>query len=336
MADSSELDKFRHGLNRLMFDELIQELMIQDNAEPYAFSKNQRDTIFNYFDNDQDELLSPDESLNFYNRWYRNILQPKSALIIVDVQNDFISGSLSINKCPAGQQGEQVIPVINKLLDTVAFDLIVYTHDCHPSDHISFIENVDKWKVVAINGEPVQTEQAIKKINIGDRVTIETSFGKIDQELWPKHCVKNTFGASLHPQLKVIPSAEHIFKGTSRELDSYSAFIDNHKKQQTKLNQLLSNVNISDVYVCGIAYDFCVKATALDANSYGYRTVLIDDACRGTDEVKIIEAKKSLIKRGSIIVNADRVLAMVKGRDRRGELAWFWFEKHCLNCEEDH
>lgn len=332
MVGDTELYEFRDGLSRSKFDSLVERLISNDlDNKSYGLTEYQRSKIFNHFDKDKDGVLNSEESLNLYYSWASKILKPRSALIVVDVQNDFISGSLSINKCSAGQHGEEVIPVINQLLDKVAFDLVVYTHDWHPEEHISFIDNINKWKVVAVNGEPFSSEAATAKVNVYDLVTIELEEGKIDQILWPRHCVQNTFGSSLHSELNVVPTAKHIYKGTSLEFDSYSAFIDNQKRQQTNLKEELLNVNITDVYVCGIAYDFCVRATALDANDLGFRTVLIEDACRGTDLDKIAEAKKSLIKSNCAVVDSNCVSRMVEAKDRRPELAWFCFEKHCLS-----
>jgi len=176
----------------------------------------------------------------------------KRALVIVDVQNDF---------CPGGAlavpEGDLVVPVINGL--SGRFDLVVATQDWHPADHLSFAVNNDRQpgEVVTLNGQP--------------------------QILWPVHCVQGTRGAELVPGLDTGPIARIIQKGTDREVDSYSGFFDNDHRRGTGLAEYLHDEQVDEVYVCGLATDYCVKYTALDARSLGFATVLIADAARGVE-----------------------------------------------------
>ena len=113
-----------------------------------------------------------------------------------------------------------------------------------------------------------------------------------------------------------------VFKGTKSDIDSFSAFWDNGKLSETSLNGELKARNITDVYVCGLAYDVCVGATSTHANEYGYRTILVNDASRGVDCSDIAATKDRLINQSALIVDSDRVCDMVMGRDRRPELAY--------------
>jgi nicotinamidase/pyrazinamidase len=175
------------------------------------------------------------------------------ALIIVDVQNDF---------CPGGalavREGDQVVPVVNRI--QARFDLVVATQDWHPANHGSFAAN-----------HPGR--------NPGEVIEL----AGLSQILWPVHCVQGTTGAELHPALERSRIAHVVHKGTDPAIDSYSGFFDNGRRAATGLEQFLRDRDVDEVYVCGLATDYCVKATALDAGSLGFKTHLIEDACRGVD-----------------------------------------------------
>jgi nicotinamidase/pyrazinamidase len=175
------------------------------------------------------------------------------ALIIVDLQNDF---------CPGGAlpvpEGDRIVPVVNQLQRH--FDLVVATQDWHPADHGSFAAN-----------HPGKTS--------GDSVEL----AGLAQVLWPVHCVQETHGAEFHPQLDTSAVARVFRKGADATVDSYSGFFDNGHRRTTGLGEYLKGRGVSDVYVCGLATDYCVKFTALDAADLGFRTHLIEDACRGVE-----------------------------------------------------
>lgn len=175
------------------------------------------------------------------------------ALVIVDVQNDF---------CPGGAlavtDGDLVVPIINRVQSH--FDLVVATQDWHPADHASFALNHAGrlvGGVIALNGHP--------------------------QVLWPAHCVQGTPGAELRADLYDARIARVFQKGTDREVDSYSGFLDNDHKTATGLGHFLREAGADEIFVCGLATDYCVKFTALDARTLGFETTLILDACRGVN-----------------------------------------------------
>ena len=177
----------------------------------------------------------------------------KSALILVDLQNDFLPGGAL-----AVPHGHEVIPIANQLQPK--FDLAVATKDWHPSDHGSFAANHP-------GKEP------------GDRIILDG----IEQILWPVHCVQNTRGAEFAPLFDTSHIAHVFHKGTERNIDSYSTFFDNAHRRHTGLAQYLERRGIKEVYLMGLALDYCVKYSALDARHLGLKTYVIVDGCRGID-----------------------------------------------------
>lgn len=144
----------------------------------------------------------------------------------------------------------------------------------------------------------------------------------LTQRLWPRHCIQDSWGAELHKDLKIVNNAIKIYKGTNPEVDSYSVFWDNKKLMETSLSSQLQERGATDIYICGLAYDVCVGATAVDALTNGYRTILIDDCSRGVDLVDIEKTKATVIANNGVIVNSSQVKAMVEGKDRRPELGY--------------
>src|SRR5262245_24609140 len=175
------------------------------------------------------------------------------ALIIVDLQNDFLpGGALPV------PHGDEVIPLANELQRH--FRLVVATKDWHPPDHGSFAAN-HKGK------------------RPGDRIILDG----IEQILWPVHCVQNTRGAEFAP-LFATTRIHHIFhKGPERNIDSYSTFFDNAHRRHTGLAHYLEERSIKDIYLLGLALDYCVKYSALDARQLGLNTHVILDGCRGIE-----------------------------------------------------
>ncbi len=189
------------------------------------------------------------------------------ALILVDIQNDFVKGGAL-----AVPDGDAVVSVANK--QSKNYDLVVLTQDWHPEDHGSFASN-----------------------HKGHKVYDQIELGGLPQTLWPDHCIQDTKGAEFHPKLIVPKSVVIIQKGTDRKIDSYSGFFDNGHKKATGLNSILTEKEIKEVYIMGLATDYCVKFTALDAIKLGYRVYLIKDGCRAVninpdDSDKAIEEMK--------------------------------------------
>jgi nicotinamidase/pyrazinamidase len=175
------------------------------------------------------------------------------ALLLVDVQNDFVPGGAL-----AVPEGDRIVPVINQLQPR--FDLIVATQDWHPANHGSFAANQPGHKI----GELID-------------------FNGLPQILWPAHCVQGMPGADFVQTLDRGRWAQIFQKGTDAEIDSYSGFFDNGHRKATGLAQFLRERRVTDLYVAGLATDYCIKFTALDAVTLGFQTWLIEDACRGVE-----------------------------------------------------
>lgn len=175
------------------------------------------------------------------------------ALIVVDVQNDFIPGGAL-----AVPGGDEVIPLVNRL--QTRFELIVATRDWHPPDHGSFAAN-----------------------HPGRRVGDSIELGGLEQRLWPVHCVQNSPGADFAPGLNRARWAKVVLKGTDAGIDSYSGFFDNGHRMATGLGDYLRQQGVRTVFVAGLATDYCVKFTALDARALEFATVVVRDCCRGVD-----------------------------------------------------
>ena len=176
-----------------------------------------------------------------------------NALIIVDMQNDFVEGGAL-----AVQGGKALVPLINKLQPR--FDLVVATQDWHPANHGSFAVNHPGKKVfeqIELNGLP--------------------------QTLWPVHCVQGTTGAELATDLQRERIAKIFPKGTDAGIDSYSGLFDNGHRKSTGLGEWFKTKGVTEVFVCGLATDYCVKFTALDAAELGFKTHFIEDASRGVN-----------------------------------------------------
>lgn len=204
----------------------------------------------------------------------------KDALILVDIQNDFCpGGSLAVN------DGDKIISIVNKLENK--FNLIIATQDWHPDDHISFAVNNPGKKVgdlIDINGEK--------------------------QVLWPVHCTQNSKGAEFVESLDKSKITKVFKKGTDKMIDSYSGFFDNDHKKSTGLGEYLKSENVENVYIVGLATDYCVKYTTLDALSLGFKTNLVLDACRGVnlnpDDVK--KALEEMKNAGANIITSKEVV----------------------------
>lgn len=203
----------------------------------------------------------------------------QTVLIVVDVQNGFTpGGNLAV------ANADEIIPKINQLAQK--FEHIVLTQDWHPDQHISFADNHP-------NKNPFET--------------IELDYGR--QVLWPKHCVQGTHDAEFHPHLN-IPTAQLIIrKGCHQNIDSYSAFMEADRKTPTGLNGYLREHQINTVFIVGIATDFCVAWTAIDAAELGFDTYVIEDACKAIDlNGSLQQAWQDMSQKGVHRIEASSIL----------------------------
>jgi len=195
----------------------------------------------------------------------------EDALIVVDLQNDF---------CPGGrlavQKGDEIVPLVNELAKR--FENAVLTQDWHPPGHSSFATS-----------------------HPGTRPfdSIKLAYG--EQVLWPDHCIQGSDGAALHKDLAVCHAQLVVRKGWRKEVDSYSAFVEADGKSRTGLEGYLDERGIKRVFVCGLATDFCVAWTALDARKLKFECVVIEDACRAIDmQGSLVPAWEKMKKAGVV------------------------------------
>lgn len=175
------------------------------------------------------------------------------ALIIVDIQNDFLPGGAL-----AVRDGGRIIPVVNALLSK--FEMVIATQDWHPANHGSFASN-------HVNKKP------------GEIITLHG----LKQVLWPDHCIQDSQGAQFSEKLNSDVIQMVFQKGTDPNVDSYSGFYDNGKKKDTGLKIFLKSHGVKEVFIVGLATDYCVKFTAIDALGAGFATSVISDATRAVN-----------------------------------------------------
>lgn len=179
-----------------------------------------------------------------------NKLLSKTALLLVDLQNDFLpGGSLAV------KEGNTILPVIDQLIQ-LPFALVVASKDWHPADHGSFASTHEK--------------------NVGEIVNLKG----LSQVLWPVHCVQKTQGAEFSDQWNHQEIDKVFYKGTDRDIDSYSAFFDNGHQKATGLHAYLQENGIKELFIAGLTTDYCVKFSVLDALKLGYNVSVVVDACR--------------------------------------------------------
>jgi nicotinamidase/pyrazinamidase len=177
----------------------------------------------------------------------------ETCLLVVDLQNDFMPGGAL-----AVPRGDEVVPMVNRLM--ARFENVVLTQDWHPRHHASFASTHPGHK-------PFET--------------VRLAYGT--QVLWPDHCVQGTSGAAFHPDLNLTKAQLVVRKGHHADVDSYSAFLEADRKTPTGLAGYLKERGFGKLYVCGLATDFCVAWTALDARAAGFETTVIEEACRAID-----------------------------------------------------
>ena len=206
------------------------------------------------------------------------LLIKMKTLILIDVQNDFMPyGALPV------AEGDQIVPIINKII--YKFDLVIATQDWHPKNHISFASNhKDKkpFDVMDLDG--------------------------FKQTLWPDHCVQGTSGAEFHPDLETKPIEAIFRKGTNPNIDSYSGFYDNLHKKNTGLAGYLREKKAKDLYFVGLATDYCVYYSIIDALKEGFNVYLIEDATRAIDK-NLYEnhLKKELLEKNVKIITSKNI-----------------------------
>lgn len=187
-------------------------------------------------------------------------MDAKTALLVIDVQRDFCAGGAL-----AVPDGDAVVPIVNALARH--YPTVIVTQDWHPANHISFASQHD------------------------GRAPFETiTLGYGEQILWPDHCVMGSAGAALHSALEIPHAALILRKGSNRAIDSYSAFLEADRATKTGLDGYLTSRGITQIDLCGLATDYCVAWSALDARRFGFEARVIEPACRAIDLAGSLDA----------------------------------------------
>lgn len=200
------------------------------------------------------------------------------ALLLIDIQNDFLPGGAL-----AVPEGDQIIPVVNKLQEQ--FDLVVATQDWHPQQHKSFASNH--------NGK-----------NVFERIELQG----LEQVLWPDHCIQETDGAEFSKELRT-NRIEAIFrKGTNPEIDSYSGFYDNGHLKSTGLADYLKGKQVTQLYLAGLAGDYCVYFSAKDAIQENFEVFMVEDAIRSLSHDDFERVKEDITSKGGKVIQSSSIL----------------------------
>eukprot|EP00440_Ansanella_granifera_P056854 gb/GFBE01061624.1/.p1 GENE.gb/GFBE01061624.1/~~gb/GFBE01061624.1/.p1 ORF type:complete len:380 (+),score=97.93 gb/GFBE01061624.1/:1-1140(+) len=278
----------------------IKELaaLMSDAFPGENFSESDLKAICNNFDLDQNGSIGTNE-LRAFLRHYdpaSQLIKTKTALIIIDVQNDFITGSLA-----NPYNAEEIVPIINDIRDK--FDMVVISYDWHPHEHCSFSESI------SAGNHPIVEE--VKQFENFSPVTLKGDSDRPEhtQVLYPRHAVEDTEGAKCHKDLVLKPTDKSIYKGTKPNIDSYSAFFDNIKANDTGLTAMLEQEGITDVYCCGLVTDICVKSTALHAAEGGFKVFVIEDASKPLSQDNVEPTKQVLQEAGVRVLNASEAVA---------------------------
>ncbi len=188
------------------------------------------------------------------------------ALLIVDLQNDFLTGSLAVPRAT------EIIEPINQLQE--AFSLVIATKDWHPAGHVSFASTHKK--------------------RVGESIEVEGTL----QALWPDHCLQGSWGSDFPDELHRERISEIFYKGSDPKVDSYSAFFDCAKRRSTGLEDYLRKMGVDEIVIVGLLTDYCVLYTALDGRALGFSVTMIEKDCRGIDKLSTQAALDQMRRAG--------------------------------------
>lgn len=201
-----------------------------------------------------------------------------AVLIAVDLQNDFVEPKGSL--CTKG--GLDIIPKFNELRKK--FATVAFSMDWHPQNHISFVDNHPEHKIFDV-----------------------IDAGQYQQCLFPVHCVNHSYGAKLQSDVVVKQTDLIVYKGTNSNIDSYSCFADVIKSNKTKMHSMLQEKGFKKIYILGIATDFCVKFSVLDALELGYEVYVVEDCLAGVNQQNSLLALEELKKKGAKLVKSTEI-----------------------------
>ncbi|KAF1758189.1 hypothetical protein GCK72_014647 [Caenorhabditis remanei] len=300
-----------------------------DNSTETSVSNNNNTVLSNQSQSISEQLSqltgnSVEESEKVMNSWLRGrqwdlttsvqfdqevlsrLRSLRVALLVVDFQNDFVDGSLKIGDGDAGQDPNKAIPPLNELLQLNSWDLVVYTKDWHPHNHISFLSQAHN------SDREMDKKDENRTLNFFDSVQFMKPI-KTEQVLYPDHCIQKSWGSDIHPEVFIVPKAEYIMKGVDPYLDSYSAFNDNNGLSKTELEDVLRRENIDAVVIAGLAYDICVRFTCLDAVKQNFLAAVIPDCSAGLTKKGITESEIAFKKQGVAMISKEEAKEITEG-----------------------
>jgi len=305
-------DKSGDGLLSVQELQCLLEEMFEADLASVPLDDHGVTTIMRAIDDDNSGSISTAEFLAAWNGWLGRALMPVRCLLIIDVQNDFITGSLAVS------DAESIVPLVNTIRETVKWDVIGMSLDWHPHTHSSFLEGFTENAPGCRPSElhptatPAQQARAQAPEYFMELPLTSPTGEALNQMLWPRHCVQGSWGSQTHKDLVTRSSDLVILKGTDKKIDSYSAFFDNMKLRSTGLYDQLRDRRVSHVYVCGIAFDYCVCFTALHAAAEGLVVTVIEDACRAVAPSSATEMRAVMAEAGVRFCNGSDLPRLFK------------------------
>ena len=276
--------------------------VVSDLSGGQAMTEEQSKALMEVVDSDQNGTVGLVELKSFMRMWRTptKTMRTKSALIIIDVQNDFISGTLG-NSDPTTKS---IVPLINELRE--AMDVVVVSYDWHPHDHCSFVESANA------GATPIKSPP--NPYDPFTLVTLEADATRPEHQqlVYARHCVQGSWGSECHPDLVVKESDGKIYKGQKPNIDSYSAFYDNLKVNDCGLRALLEAEGVTHCYCVGLCFDICVKCTALHGAELGFQVVVVEDACRPLMLSEVAPTKAAFAAAGVKVASTAEAIAMAK------------------------
>lgn len=264
-------------------------------------------------------------SVQFDQEVLSRIRSLRVALLVVDFQNDFVDGSLKIGDGDARQDPNVAIVPLNELLQLNSWDLVVYTKDWHPRNHISFLSQAHN------SDRTMNRKDQNRTLNYFDSVQFEKPI-KTEQVLYPDHCIQKSKGSDIHPNVLIVPNAKYIMKGVDPYLDSYSAFNDNNGRSKTELEDILHREKIDAVVIAGLAYDICVRFTCLDAVKQNFLAAVIPECSAGLTKKGIAESEEEFTKQGVSMISKEEA----RGIMEKSFMPKEWIQKLLMDKKQNN
>jgi len=270
---------------------------------------------FGLYDHEVLPIMNRLDSVGQKVKWLRHIFSPRRTLLIIDMQNDFITGSLKVT------DAEEIIAPIADLIKEDVWNQVIYSQDWHPRDHISFFSNVNLRAL-----DPTWLSEHPGKVSMFEEVVFKR-YPPYSQVLWPDHCVQGTDGAKFHANITTPKKTKVVQKGTNPMIDSYSAFFDNTGIKGSGSTGLREMVEGStEIVVVGLAMDYCVGYTSLHSVELGYPTTLLMDMSRPVNKETGEEMKNKVRNAGGQVTTWNSWKNELDDWQRAKDVAEFFIE----------